>query len=249
MLGACVPAKKLIYFQKDDIKNRDEIPKDTILRVHPLSIRENRIQPLDILSVVFETLTDENDRFDFLSKLSQAGGGGGGGGGTLVNGILVNTEGEVEYPVLGKIKVSGLTLFEAKDAIEEVASLYLPDVVVRVRLLNFRFTVLGEVGTEKTVVSPTPRLTMSEALGLAGGLADRHNVKVIRQNGSNTEIYYIDLLKEEFLESPYYYVQQNDVIIVPPLKQRTFKNYYSANLGIFLSTISVVILVLNLTNN
>lgn len=252
VFGACVPAKKLVYLQKDDeLKKREEIPKDSVLRTHTLNIREYRIQPLDLLSVHFETLGNENDAFDFLSKLSpQSRTGGNVGAASVLNGILVNKEGEIEYPVLGKIKVAGLTPFEAEDTIQAVAQKFMADVVVRVRMLNFRFTVLGEVNSEQTTISANTRLTMMEAIGLAGGLgelADRSTVKVIRQNGGQTEIYYIDLLKEEFLESQYYYVQQNDVIIVPPLKQRTFRKYFVGNLGILTTTISFALLIITLS--
>ncbi|MDH4058201.1 MAG: polysaccharide biosynthesis/export family protein, partial [Cyclobacteriaceae bacterium] len=227
-----------------------EIPKDSILRSHSLNIHEYRIQPLDLLSINFETLGDENDSFDFLSKINvQAGRSSAGANSAAVNGILVDKDGYIDYAVLGKIRVAGLTLFEAKDAIQAVATMYIPDAIVRVRMLNFRFTVLGEVNGERTVVSTNTRLTMMEAIGLAGGwgeLADRSTVKVIRQNENQTDIYYIDLLKEEFLESPYYYVQQNDVIIVPPLKQRTFRRYFIGNLGIITATISFAALMISI---
>lgn len=252
ILGACVPAKKLVYLQhKDELKNRKEIPKDTVVRTHTLNIREYRIQPLDLLSVSFETLGDEKDMFDFLSKISpQSRVAGSNANTTAANGVFVNKEGELEYPVLGKIKVGGLTIFEAQDSIKAIASKYVPDVVVRVRMLNFRFTVLGEVNGEQTVISTNTRLTMTEAIGLAGGfgeLADRSVVKVVRQNENVVQVYYIDLLKEEFLESPYYYVQQNDVIIVPPLKQRTFRKYFAGNIGILTTSISFVLLIITLT--
>ena len=222
-----------------------------------LNVQEYRIQPLDILSVTFETLSDENDAFDFLSKLAIQQGRTGGAN-AAANGIVVNTEGFIEFAVLGDIKVAGLTVFEAQDTIKAVASKFIPDVIVRVRMLNFRFTVLGEVNGEKTVISPTTRLTMMEAIGQAGGLgelADRSRVKVIRQNGNEAEIFYVNLLEEDYLESPYYYVQQNDVIIVPPLKQRTFRSYFTSNLGIITTTISFVLLIytlaqyVNSTNN
>jgi polysaccharide export outer membrane protein len=202
----------------------------------------------------FETLSKEQDTFDFLTKLSTMSRGGGGGGSSAnmasLNGILVNTTGEIEYPVLGKIKVGGLTLFQAQDSIRKAAIQYIPDVVVRVRMLNFRFTVLGEVNNESTVVSPNTRLTFSEAVGLAGGLtelADRSLVKVLRQRGDKTEVFYINLLDEQFTESPYYFVQQNDVIVVPPLKQRPFRRYFTSNLAVITSTISFVLFFITLS--
>lgn len=251
ILSSCVPAKKLVYLQKEDeLKKRKEIPRDTILRTHKLNIQEYQIQPLDLLSISFETLGREDDAFDFLAQINpQNSRGGSNIVGALLSGILVNKEGEIEYPVLGNIKVSGLTLFEAEDAIQSVASRYVSDVVVRVRLLNFRFTVLGEVNGEQTVVSTNSRLTMMEAIGLAGGfgeLADRSLIKVIRQNGGQTEIYYLNLLEEQLLESPNYYVKQNDVIIVPPLKQRTFRTYWVQNIGIITVTLSFAAIMISL---
>lgn len=252
IFGACVPAKKLTYLQHgDELKKRSSVPKDTILRSHQLSIQEYRIQPLDILSIHFETLSDENDAFDFLSKLATQGRMTGNAAmSAAATGIVVNTQGEIEFAVLGKIRVAGLTLFQAQDSIRAVASKYVPDVIVRVRMLNFRYTVLGEVNGEKTVVSNNTRLTMMEAIGQAGGfgeLADRSHVKVIRQNGDKAEIFYVNLLKETYLESPYFYVQQNDVLIVPPLKQRTFRRYFTNNLGIITSAISFTVLIITLT--
>jgi polysaccharide export outer membrane protein len=89
-----------------------------------------------------------------------------------------------------------------------------------------------------------------EAIGLGGGLtdlADRSNVKVIRQNGSQAEVFYVDLLSEELLNTDHYYVQQNDIIVVPALKQRPFRAYWGENIALLVSTLSLVLLVLNLT--
>ena len=251
IFSACVPNKKLVYFQKDDLKNREGIPKDTVLRTHPLSIQEYRIQPLDLLSITFETISEENDAFDFLSKLNpQVRGGGNVGTTAAIGGLMVDTEGKIEYPILGKIRVAGLTLFQAEDTVEAIAAKFFPDVIVRARMLNFRFTVLGEVNGEQVVTAFNPRLTMSEAIGMAGGfgeLADRTHVKIIRQRGVTTEIFYVDLLEEDFLESPNYYVQQNDVIIVPPLKQRPFRRYFTSNLAVITSTLSFALFIITLS--
>src|SRR5688500_6796734 len=87
--NACVPAKKLVYLQKEDeLKNRKNIPTDSILRSHALSIKEYQIQPLDILSVGFETLSDESDAFDFLSKLSPQGRVGSNAASAAASGIV-----------------------------------------------------------------------------------------------------------------------------------------------------------------
>lgn len=251
--GACVPNRKLVYLQKDDLKRRKEIPKDSILRSHPLSIQEYHIQPLDVLSINFETLEKDDEHQSFISRLStrSSGSGSSSGAGAMLNGVIVDANGDIEYAILGKIHVSGMNLFQAQDTLRKITAEFVPDVVVRVRMLNFRFTVLGEVNGEGTTVSNNTRLTMMEAIGLSGGLgelADRSHVKVVRQNGTKADVYYINLLEEEYIESPYYYVQQNDVIIVPPLKQRPFRRYFVGNLGVISAAISFVILIATLNN-
>lgn len=248
----CVPNRKLVYLQDNDLTNRKKISRDSILRTHELDIQEYKIQPLDILSVNFETLSDENDAFDFLQKLSPQtrAGGGNVGANAALTGVLVNVDGTIEYPVLGRVDVAGLSIFQAQDSLRVLASKYVPDVIVRVRMLNFRFTVLGEVASEQTVVSNNTRLTMMEAIGQAGGfgeLADRSLVKVIRQKGNQAEVYYINLLKEDYLESQFYYVQQNDVIIVPPLRQRPFRRYFTNNMAVISSSVSLALFIITLT--
>jgi polysaccharide biosynthesis/export protein len=251
IISSCVPNRKIVYLQKDDVNRGSSIPKDSVLRSHPMQIQEYRIQPLDILSIQFESLTSEE--FDFFSKSAPAvrtGGSNISSNAALV-GILVDVNGEVEYPVVGKISVAGLTIFEAQSKLQQIAAQYLKDVVVRVRMLNFRYTLLGEVNGENTVVTNNPRLTMMEAIGQAGGLtelADRSNVKVIRQVGNESKVFYVDLLKEDYIESPFYYVQQNDVIIVPPLRQRAFKRYFSSNLSLVVSSVSAILFFLTISD-
>lgn len=250
ILGSCVTNKKYVYLQKDDV-NVKGLPVDSVVREYDIELFDYRVQSNDLISVRFQSLTP--DEFNFFSQNGQQQNTSiiSGGNAQLI-GELVDENGEIPFPVIGKVKVSGLTVFEIQEKLQEIADQYLESPIVKVRLLNFRITLLGEVNREGTVTMGNNRVSMVEALGLAGGLtdlADKKNIKLIRQKGGQTEVIYLDLLEEEFLTSPYYYVYQNDVLIVPALKQRPFRRYFGPNLSLVISSISLLLLVINLTRN
>ncbi len=240
---SCVPNRKYVYFQMDDVKTQPE-EVDTVTRLYNIDKNEYRIQPNDALYVSFESLTAE--KFDFLKRQ-----GGIQAGSTIIfNSELVDPAGEISLPVINNVKVSGMTVFEVQDTLQHLANLYLESPTAKVRIANFRFTVLGEVKVEGTVSTFNSRVTVPEALGLAGGLdelADKAKIKLIRQTNDSVKVVYLNLLEEEFINSPYYYVHQHDVLIVPPLRQRSYRKYFGQNLSLVLSSVSIVLLVLNLT--
>lgn len=249
LVGAgCVTNKKYQLLQKDDV-NKSDLPTDTVMRSYKPIEFEYKVQPEDILYVRFESLTDKD--YDFLNmtpttqnqNINLATGSG------LLLGLLVDHEGMIPFPFLGKVKVSGLTVFQIQDTLQGIADRYLDSPVVKVRLINFRFTVLGEVNHEGTVTVSNNRVTILEALGLAGGmtdLAERSNVKLIRQQNGKTEVIYLNLLKEDFINSPNYYLYQNDILVVPPLKQRPYRKYFGQNLSLIISSLSLLLITINL---
>jgi polysaccharide export outer membrane protein len=245
-LSSCIPNKKITLLQKNDV-NVKGLPKDSIVRTYAVDSFHYKIQSGDLLHIRFESLTAKE--FDILANPVQQPINSGNVA-TLLIGELVDNNGEIPFPVIGKVKVAGLTVFEIQEKLQGLATEYLQTPLVKVRLINYRVTFLGEVKNEGTMVFDNHRVNMLEAISRMGGLselADRSNVKLIRQHEGKTEVVYINLLEEEFLKSPYYYVYQNDVIIVPALKQRPFRRYFGENLALVVSSISLILLTINLT--
>jgi polysaccharide export outer membrane protein len=250
-LASCVENRKVLFLQKNDLEKKGHL-RDTSARSYNLKNFDYRIQTNDIISVRYQSLTAKE--FDFMAMQNTQNSTGtmtsNGQASPLLLGELVDDKGEIPMPVVGKVKVAGLTVFEIQDKLQALANQYLESPIVKVRLLNYRITILGEVNKEGSITLPNNRVSMMEAIGLAGGLnelADREHVKLIRQTGSKTEVHYINLLKEDFLTSPYYYVYQNDILVVPPLKQRPFRLYFGPNLSVILSSVSVLLLVFTLS--
>ena len=182
------------------------------------------------------------------------------GGGNLANqnpsllGYLVNTQGEIEYPGLGSIKVAGLTTEQIRALLVNRISAYVNDFIVNVRLLNFRITLLGEVSGQGVQTVTNERITILEALGQAGGLTSYGNAEdllLVREVNGERTYNTINLHDKNIFNSPLFYLQPNDLIYVRPLAQKTATvANQSRNLlpwiGLVASTINLYLLVTRL---
>jgi polysaccharide biosynthesis/export protein len=167
-------------------------------------------------------------------------------------GYLVDSEGNIDLPVIGKVKAAGFTRTELAADITEKLIPYLSKPTVNIRLLNYRVTVLGEVRNPGTFTIPNEKVTLTEALGIAGDLlitGVRNNVTVIRhEDGKQTEIQ-VDLRSKNIFDSPAYYLQQGDVVYVQPNRAKVNSSVVNpANIGLIVSTISLIISTLTLIN-
>jgi polysaccharide export outer membrane protein len=156
---------------------------------------------------------------------------------------LVDYNGNIEFPVLGTIKVAGLTRTELTEYLTKRISEYANDPIVNVRLTNFTVTILGEVSRPGTFTIQDERVTLIEALGLASDLTiygKRQNVRLIREIDGKKKFTEIDLTSINSVNSPVYYLQQNDVIYVEPNKARVRSSAYNQNNGVIISAVGTL---------
>ena len=157
---------------------------------------------------------------------------------------LVDSHGKIDFPVLGKISVAGMTRSELTDLMTDKLATYVKDPIVTVQIRNFKVSVLGEVTKPGTGSVPNERLSILDAIGMAGDLTiygNRKNVLLIRDNGGKKEYHRFDLTSIKSLNSPYYYLQQNDVLYVEPNKARKGNAKYSQNQQFNISLASTII--------
>jgi polysaccharide export outer membrane protein len=186
-----------------------------------------KIQPDDILSINIQVADPIATQVIATGNASNSAVGSSTAGSTgsqTVNGYLVDPSGNVEIPILGKIKLEGLSTEQAREEVRTRASVFFKNPTINVRFANFRITVLGEVAKPATYVVANEKISILDALGLAGDLTiygRRDNVLLIRQyDDGRRETVRLDLTKSDVLNSSYYYLRQNDYIYVEPLKAK-----------------------------
>jgi len=160
----------------------------------------------------------------------------------------VDGKGDITLPLLGKVHVAGLTRVEAIEKIRLELSQYIKDPGVNMNFNNFRVSVLGEVARPGSFILPTERATVLEALGMAGDLTIRgvrQNVLLIREVNGQKTMHRLDLTQQNTLNSPYYYLAQNDVIYVEPNKAQINSSKLGANTNIIISIASLLITVIS----
>lgn len=186
-----------------------------------VSMPEPVIQKNDLLSIKVYSLSAD-PRTDMLYNLPEQAETG--SGSSSAGGFLVDANGNIEYPRLGIIQAEGLTKSALAQVIKRRLDTILKSPSVLVRFLNYRVTVLGEVRGPGSFTIPTERVTILEALGLAGDITDfgnKNTVRVAREKNERMEIGYVDLTSQGLFTSPYFRLQQNDVVFVEQTRRKT----------------------------
>ena len=162
---------------------------------------------------------------------------------------MVDSQGNIEFPVIGKINTENKTTEELRDILKKEISKYVVNPQVSVRNTNYKITVLGEVNRPGTYKIPDAQTTLLEVLGFAGDLSiygNREDILVLRNIDGTMTKERIDLTKADFINSPYFYLKQNDVIIVSPNETKQKSSRLDPNAGIYISVASIVVTILAL---
>lgn len=246
LLAGCASYKDIVYFQ--DIDERELKP---LLTEYEATIKKD-----DRLTIVVSG-SDKTVTAPYNLTLTELTGTGGSSYNPEQSTLsyLVDSEGNIEFPILGKIHVEGMTRNELVQYLTTEIGKDVKDPIVYVNFKNFKITVLGEVRNPGTYTIDSEKISVLQALGRAGDLnltAMREGILLIREVDGVQQHYTIDLRSSELLESPYFYMQQNDVLYIPPSPTRVAQGtaatgLWSSALSTISSAISVITLVVALS--
>lgn len=240
LFASCRP-QRAVYNYLEDVK-------DTSFRKN-VFLAESVIQKNDLLSITVSSASLDPS-VDALYNQGVAQNSGAQYG--QVGGYLVDVNGDIELPRIGKIRAEGLKKGELEAVVKSKLEGQLNQPNVIVRFMNFRITVLGEVGNPGVLNIPTERLTILEAVGMAGGVTEFgqiKNVKILRENNGVRELGVLDLTSQEIFTSPYYQLQQNDVVLVDQTRyklRQTEQVRVLQQIGFFTGLISSIAIIVTL---
>jgi polysaccharide export outer membrane protein len=232
--SSCVSKKDIIYFQNDEIDQmkvsnsyKTIIKPDDLLQIIIMALDVEAIKPFNLGTVNISATS--NSAMGLPQQLN----------------YLVDTKGEIDFPVLGRLKIGGLSRDELIELLKNKLD---PDYVlnpnINVRISNYKVTVLGDVRRPGSYNIPNERITILEEIGLAGDLSisgQRNKVVVQREEDGKKRQYSVDLLSNELFTSPVYYLQQNDVVYIEPNYARIQSASANSNTSLFISMTSLLI--------
>lgn len=247
MLGSCASSKKVAYFQNavDGVVAQSE------------GLYDAKIMPKDILTITVSTTNPEAAtpfNLTVSNTLNSTGQMYSGSG--VLQTYLVDNDGDIDYPVIGTIKVAGLTKNECQELVKSKIKAFLAEEenpIVTVRMSSYRVTIIGEVRSPGVIPVGTEKMSILEALASAGDLTiygKRDNVMLIREeaNGQKT-IHRLNLNDANIISSPYYYLQQNDIVYVEPNGVQAKNSAIGSSTTIWFSFVGIVTSVASLLVN
>ncbi|MDX1469894.1 MAG: polysaccharide biosynthesis/export family protein [Flavobacteriaceae bacterium] len=239
---SCATKDEIVYFE--NVKSLEG--KENILNYEPI------IEPNDVLSVRVSSssINEEIVKPFQMRNENQQGNSGGGNQSASLSGYLVSPDGTIQFPVLGEIKVKGLTRTQIQEKLESEIEAYVNDPIVDVRLMNFSVTVLGEVNSPGRVQISDGRVSMPELIAMVGDISydgKRENITIIREQNGVKSVGTIDMTETDLFNSPYFYLKQNDIVYVEPsyraIKSAGFFTSYQGIISLGTTIISLYLLI------
>ncbi|AOW17230.1 sugar transporter [Polaribacter vadi] len=239
LFSNCVSKKDIVYFQNDSIDQakvsnsyKTIIKPDDLLQITITALDIEAVRPFNLAAVTYAT--SSNSAVGVAQQQT----------------YLVDTNGEIDFPVLGKLKIGGLTRVEVIDLlIYKLSPDYIKEPNVNIKIANYKISVMGDVQRPGSYSVPNERITILDALALAGDLnisGQRNNILIIREEGNKKVQYQVDLRSNKLLTSPVYYLQQNDVVYVEPNYARIQSASSNSNTSLFISITGLIITIASL---
>lgn len=238
LFASCHSYKKVPYLQDADVVAQE---------AQSGNLYDAKIMPKDLLTIVVSCTSPEL-AVPFNLTVPSAGNSN---SQSAPQAYLVDNEGIINFPVLGELKVSGLTKKQTEQLIVEKLKPYIKDTpIVTVRMINYKISVIGEVASPGTFTISNEKVNLFEALAMAGDMTVyglRENVKLIRENADGKqEIITLDMSKAESILSPYYWLQQNDIVYVTPNKTKARNSGVGNSTSLWFSATSVIVSLANI---
>lgn len=238
-ITSCVSKKDIIYFQNDEID-----------QAKVSNSYKTIIKPDDLLQITITALDTEAVRAFNLAAVTYSTSSNSAIGVAQQQNYLVDSNGEIDFPVIGKLQIGGLSREEfiamLKDKLDPD---YIKNPNINVRLANYKVSILGDVRSPGSYTIPNERITILEAIALAGDLnisAERRDITVQREEFGKKVTYNVDLLSKNVFTSPVYYLQQNDIIYVKPNYARIQSASANSNTTLFISVTGLIITIVSL---
>lgn len=232
-LTSCLSKKKVIYLQGQQAASQSAVNYEPI------------IQNDDLLSIsIISSNPELASPFNIEQLLSAGSSGGGAGNNQIRTSYLVDQDGTIDFPVLGKIKVAGINKTELKQYFKDRLSIYIKDPIINIRILNYKVSILGEVKGPGQYTIGSERLTLLELISNAGDLTfygKRDNILIIRDYMGTKTYNRVDITKADFVNSPFYYLDQNDVVYVEPRRAKFDSTAIGTNVTTIISIFGFVL--------
>ncbi len=235
--------------------SRDKALPDKVIKTYEKKYTPYKLQPYDYLYISIKSTNEDVNLLYSRISSSNSSRNGNNSSNFFLTGYLVNDSGYIFLPTMGNLYVKGLTMDQTRNLIEKEVRKILKDAVVNVRLTSFNVTFLGEVSRQGKIPFYKEKVNILEAIGEAGGVSyygDKKRVKVIRPTDTLMKVFEIDLSNANIIKHKDFYVYPNDIIYVPPRKQKEILDFlreYSSFITILTSTITTTLLIIQLTKN